>query len=119
MRAVLKASFILGMIGLCSLNIDIIRQSVDDAGGADANLCDVDVLRGGTCPAARLGGTCNGTLDQAGTGTKGSKLAQNQAGAKNCNGFFDNGGFACANSSEVLFLSRLKCTLAMSPDEPI
>lgn len=119
MHSILRASFILGMIGLCSLNIDIIKLSVDEAGGAEASPCDVDVLRAGTCPPARLGGTCNGTLDQAGTGKKGSKLAQNQAGAKNCNGFFDNGGFACGNSSEVLFLSRLKCTLAMSPDEPL
>lgn len=119
MRSVLRASFILGMLGLCSLNIDIIRKSVDDAGGAAGGTpCDVDLLKGAKCPAARLGNVCNGNLDQAGGGQKGSKLAQNQAGAKNCSGSFDNQGFACANSAEVLVLSRYACE-AVAIEEPL
>jgi hypothetical protein len=108
------------MIGLCSLNIDIMRQSVDEAGGStSATPCDVDLKKGAKCAAARLGNTCNGSLDQAGTGKKVNKLAQSQGGAKNCNAFFDNQGFVCATASEVFVLSKLTCSVAISPDEPL
>jgi len=120
MRSVFRASFSVGMIGLCSLNIDIIRQSVDDVGGAtSATPCDVDLLKGAKCAAARLGNTCNGNLDLSGTRKKTLKRAQSQVGAKNCNGFFDNQGFVCASASEVFVLSKLACTAANTPEEPL